>query len=285
MTASGLTGSATPGGKSSENNTDINTNVSNINSANPGLYQLGLQVTNQQGTHTNNVYFAAVDANVTGNKNGFELEFDDFGSDSGFWLNQENTDGTTDDGSHLYINGFNMNDYVAKPLRLTFYKNPEDSNTTFSIGANLAEGSTLNDGLQNFSNGNKYYFVDTKENKTFEVNKDFSYTFTANESSNDRFVVYWNELPAKLGTDDNIVNKNKTFVYKNNTSSNSVRFAKNNLTANITLYNMTGQKLFEKGNVSTSKDFDFSNIENGMYIINIEYSDNTIETLKSIFKK
>ena len=48
---------------------------------------------------------------------------------------------------------------------------------------------------------------------------------------------------------------------------------------------MTGQLIQSKENVSTSQDLLFSNVENGMYIVSIEYSDNTVETLKSIFKK
>ncbi|MGV0925193.1 T9SS type A sorting domain-containing protein [Empedobacter tilapiae] len=262
---------------------DIEASKENYNEN--SLYQLGLVVSNNNDTQGNRVYFVAVDSDITGKQNEFELEYGSYGSNSGLWLNQENKDETFDEGSFLFINGFNMNDYVAKPLHMTFYKNPKDTNTKFTLTANLAEGSTLNDGLEKFSNGNKFYFVDTKENKAIEITKDFSYTFTANESSNNRFIVYWNELPSKLGTGEIGINKNKTFIYRNNVASNSIRFAKKNLTANIVVYNMTGQKIYEKDNLSTSQDFNFNNIENGMYIINITYSDNTTETLKSIFKK
>ncbi|WP_286477650.1 T9SS type A sorting domain-containing protein [Empedobacter falsenii] len=55
--------------------------------------------------------------------------------------------------------------------------------------------------------------------------------------------------------------------------------------ANIQVYNMSGQLVSIKDNVNTSQDYVINNIENGMYIVNIQYSDNTIETLKSIFKK
>ncbi|MFV0198059.1 T9SS type A sorting domain-containing protein [Empedobacter falsenii] len=262
-------------------NVTENIEVSNENS----LYQLGLLVSNNNNTQGNRVYFVAVDSDITGKQNEFELEYGNYGSNSGLWLNQENKDETFDEGSFLFINGFNMNDYVAKPLHMTFYKNPKDTNTKFTLTANLAEGSTLNDGLEKFSNGNKFYFVDTKENKAIEITKDFSYTFTANESSNNRFIVYWNELPSKLGTGEIGINKNKTFIYRNNVASNSIRFAKKNLTAYIQVYNMSGQLVSTKDNVNTSQDYVINNIENGMYIVNIQYSDNTTETLKSIIKK
>ncbi|MDH1602024.1 T9SS type A sorting domain-containing protein [Empedobacter sp. GD03739] len=287
MTANGASVNGTVQSRQSVNDVSFTTNQNDKSDdfSNPSLYQLGLQISSKDGNTTNNVYFTAVNENVTGNREQFELDFNDFGTNSGFWLNQEAADGTYDNGSYLYINGFNMNDYVAKPLRITFYKNPKDTNTTFTLGANLAEGSTLNDGLERLSNGNKFYFVDTKENKSIEITKDFTYTFEAAEMTSDRFVVYWNALPKTLGTGEAEVNKNKTFIYKNNDSSNSIRFSKKNLIANISIYNMSGQLVLSKENVTTSVDYSINNLENGMYIVNIQYSDNTVETLKSIFKK
>jgi hypothetical protein len=279
------TTSSTSAALSKTGNTTISSKAeTNANSTN-SLYQLGLALQTEDGSYGNRIYAVASNLDITGNQNQFELDFGDFGTNSGVWLLQENKDETYDNGSYLYINGFNMNDYVAKPLRISFYKNPKDSNTKFTFTANLAEESTINDGLDKFSNGNKFYFVDTKENKTIEVTKDFKYTFTATENSNERFVLYWNALPKTLGIDDTQVNKNKTFVYKNNGSSNAIRFAKKNLTANVQVFNMNGQLLSTKDNVNTSQDYSISNLENGMYVILIKYSNNTVETLKSIFKK
>ncbi|MFV0216465.1 T9SS type A sorting domain-containing protein [Empedobacter falsenii] len=248
------------------------------------MYQLGLQVDAADESTSNRIYFAALTNDVTGQKAQYEIEYGDFGSDSGFWLVQENKDETYDQGSYLFLNAFNINDYVAKPLHMAFYKNPNNTNNKFTLTANLAEESTLNDGLEKLSNGNKYYFVDTKENKTIEITKDFTYTFTANESSFDRFIVYWNGLPKTLGTNEGQINKDKTFIYKNNTGTNSIRFAKKNLTASLNVYNMAGQLILTKENVNTASDFAMNNIPNGMYIVNVIYSDNTVETLKTIFK-
>lgn len=285
-TSSATITNTTPSAKTVQ--TDVNNNSTtdklSAKDYSLGLYQLGLALSNKEETLGNRVYFVAIDKDVTGKKAEFELDYTEAGESSAIWANQENANETYDAGSFLYINGFNINDYVAKPLNITFSKGKE-ANTQFVITSNLAEGSTLNDGLENLSDGNKFFFVDKKENKTFEITKDFSYTFTATESSSDRFVVYWNALPKTLGTGEAEVNKNKTFIYKNAASSNSIRFAKKNLTVNIKIYNMSGQLVLSKDNVTTSTDYSINNLENGMYIVNLEYSDNTIETLKSIFKK
>ena len=283
-TSSATITSTTPVAKASKVSVTNTQEKLTVSDYNLGLYQLGLSLTNKEETLGNRVYLVAIDKDVTGKKAEFEVDYTEANTSSAIWANQENSNETYDSGSSLYINGFNMNDYIAKPLYITFQKG-NDTNTQFVIKSNLAEGSTLNDELDKLSNGNKFYFVDKKENKSFEITKDFTYTFTANESSNDRFVVYWNAIPKNLGTGEAEVNKNKTFIYKNGASTNSIRFAKKNLTANIKIYNLSGQLVSSKEKVATAQDFNINNIENGMYIVNIEYSDNTVETLKSIFKK
>ena len=151
-TSGGTITSPTLARKSASEDTESTQNNTFANSSN--LYQLGLAVEASNGQFGNRVYIAAVDKDITGKQDDFELEFGQFGSNSGFWLVQEAKDGSYDQGSYLYINGFNKEDYVAKPLRMVFYKNPNDTNNKFKITANLAEGSTLNDGLDRFSDGN-----------------------------------------------------------------------------------------------------------------------------------
>lgn len=251
-----------------------------------GFYQLGLQLTADDNSVQNHAYLLAIDQDVTGKNASFELDYASFGTNSGIWLFQETEDGEYESGSYKFINAFNVNDYVGKPLHVMFYKSPENLTNNFTFSVNLAEQTTFNDNLDEFSNGNKFFFVDKKEEKAYEINGGFKYSFTAENSEEDRFVIYWNELPdGVLGNNDIAVDRNKTHVYSTSARENYIRFAKNNLKADIQIFDLHGRLVSEKQNVNTAQDFRISNnLLSTVYFIKINYNDGTKELLKSLIK-
>ncbi|MDK7675498.1 T9SS type A sorting domain-containing protein [Weeksella virosa] len=251
-----------------------------------GFYQLGLQLTADDKSVQNHAYLLAIDQDVTGKNASFELDYGNFGTNSGIWFFQENKEGEYDSGSYKFINAFNVNDYVGKPLHVMFYKNPENPTNKFTFSVNLAEETTFNDNLDKFSQGNKFYFVDKKEEKAYEIDGAFTYSFTAEDSEAERFVIYWNQLPdGVLGNNDIAVDQKKTHVYSTSARENYIRFAKNNLKAEIQIYDLNGRLIIEKQNVNTSQDYRISNnLLNTVYFIKINYNDGTKEQLKSLIK-
>ena len=251
-----------------------------------GFYQLGLQLTADDNSVQNHAYLLAIDQDVTGKNASFELDYASFGTNSGIWLFQETEDGEYESGSYKFINAFNVNDYVGKPLHVMFYKSPENLTNNFTFSVNLAEQTTFNDNLDEFSNGNKFFFVDKKEEKAYEINGGFKYSFTAENSEEDRFVIYWNELPdGVLGNNDIAVDRNKTHVYSTSARENYIRFAKNNLKADIQIFDLHGRLVSEKQNVNTAQDFRISNnLLSTVYFIKINYNDGSKELLKSLIK-
>src|SRR5690606_12148068 len=95
------------------------------------FYQLKLSVLTEDGIHTGNDVFVIVDSkSFTGIPQPLESDYTDF--TSGFFLTQENADGSEVNTSNrvMQINVVNPR-YVAKPIPLFFKKNSSDLNGYF----------------------------------------------------------------------------------------------------------------------------------------------------------
>lgn len=159
---------------------------------------------------------------------------------------QENSDGTIAQelvNSKTYINGINKNSYIAKPIYLA-HQVVTPGNYTFK--------GILSESLLN--SGNDFYFEDIEEGFIQNITEDFEYTFTANETTTDRFRIYWNGTPEVLNVSD-VTSVAKTLVYKNVDDTFKVRFAEHWNKADIFVYNVMGQLVHSAKSVDASIDY------------------------------
>ncbi|MDG4944865.1 T9SS type A sorting domain-containing protein [Weeksellaceae bacterium KMM 9713] len=159
---------------------------------------------------------------------------------------QENEDGTVSQeliNSRVYINGINKDSYVAKPIMLVHQvANP---------GQFTLKGILSNDLI---NSSNQFFFEDAEEGFIQNITEDFEYTFTANETTTDRFRIYWNGTPEVLNVSD-VTAVAKTLVYKNVDDTFKVRFAENWNKADIFVYNVMGQLVHSAKSVDASIDY------------------------------
>ena len=159
---------------------------------------------------------------------------------------QENEDGTVSQeliNSRVYINGINKDSYVAKPVMLVHQvANP---------GQFTLKGILSNDLI---NSSNQFFFEDVEEGFIQNITEDFEYTFTANETTTDRFRIYWNGTPEVLNVSD-VTSVAKTLVYKNVDNTFKVRFAEHWNKADIFVYNLMGQLVHSAKSVDASIDY------------------------------
>lgn len=192
------------------------------------------------------------------------------------FLFEENSNGTVNRNSQTLLNEF-KNDYVGKPLGIGF-KNLTNGDQ-YTIKLRLFEYSILNR-VNNFNNGT-YYLHDKNTNQISEINGNSEISFVADNNINNRFELYWNEVPRTLGTDDLSVMK-ATYVYKNE-NNHFVRFEDHNTKATVKVFDLNGRLISNHPNINTSEDLKL-NIAKGsaVYIINIEYNNGTTVSKKII---
>lgn len=236
------------GGRPFGNNGNGTTQTNNLS-----IHQLGLDLNTNDGFSTGNrVYVGTSEIEITGEKQGHEAVYAEFGTQTGLYLLQENIDETYDASYKLFINTVNSEDYVAKPIHLGFNVGNDNLGYSFNITSRLSENGNLAvipEG--NFSSGNTFYFYDSQEEYLTEVTADFSYSFTQTETTNDRFIIYWNGVPEFLGNTDII--KDQTQVYKDS-GVHKVRFDKTWTSADVTVYDISGKLVSKYAGVDTSND-------------------------------
>ena len=190
------------------------------------------------------------------------------------FLYEESTNGTINRNSQTLLNEF-KNDYEGKPLGIGF-KNLTNGDQ-YTIKLRLFEYSILNR-VNNFNNGT-YYLYDRNTNQVSEINGNSEISFVADDNINNRFELYWNEVPRTLATDDLTTSK-ATLVYFNN-DNQYIRFEDNNTKASVKVFDLTGRLIANHLNVNTNEDLKL-NINKGaaIYIVNITY-----ENGKTVSKK
>lgn len=158
---------------------------------------------------------------------------------------QENEDGSVNQeliANKTYINGINQDSYVAKPIMLV-HQVTEPGDFTFK--------GVLSAGVLN--SNNEFYLEDNETGQFHNITADFTYDFTATESSTDRFRIYWNGIPEQLSVKDMNLIANSV-VYKD-ADLFKVRFAEDWNKADVYVYNLMGQLIHSAKQVNTSADY------------------------------
>lgn len=247
--------------------------TSRTSNSNNGFYQAALDVYDAEGVNTNTrtYVFASDRVNAT-ERSQFEAYNTAVSNTLGLYSLQENNDGTVYADladQKVLINGVNATDYVAKPIVLGF-----NGVGTFTFKSILT--SNL------ISSGNRFYFEDKQTGTILEVTPDFEYTFTSTENTEDRFAMYWNDLPQTLAVDD-VALVEQTIIFKDNDQF-KVRFAKSWNNAEVYVYNALGQLVHTAKKVNTSNDYllPLSKTESSAYIVKAVNENGEVSTKKII---
>lgn len=193
-----------------------------------------------------------------------------------------NSNGQVVPESQKDFNAFNSVDYVAKPLGIGFKDLKVGS--TYELRFNLYEGSIFNR-VKNLSDA-KFYILDKGTNKSEIVSADKSYSFAINSDEdlknvNNRFVMFWQNLPEGTLAQDNVDLKNgKTIIYRDS-DLRKVKFENVSNKANLEVYDMSGRLLNSASNVSTGTDYTLPLNNKGVFVVKVTYGNGEVRTLKT----
>lgn len=250
-----------------------------------GFYQLELKLYDEAENFTGNKAFVVVSDKVAnGVENRLEAEYGDFGNRTGFYLAQENANGSpvAESSRKMYINTVGMT-YNNKPIPFFFARKSGDHNGYY-IKANLFKDNIFNkltSEERNYGDGNSFYFYDFKEDKLIPITTDFKYYIPGSTVAlENRYQIYWNGLQnhnkSELSEDLSSV-----VVYKDQ-DTHKVRFSEDWDNAEVKVYDLTGRKVLEFNNVSTKADFAFKLPANGIYVVKIVSNTGEVYTQKII---
>lgn len=250
-----------------------------------GFYQLELKLYDEAENFTGNKAFVVVSDKVAnGVENRLEAEYADFGNRTGFYLAQENANGSpvAESSRKMYINTVGMS-YNNKPIPFFFARKSGDHNGYY-IKANLFKDNIFNkltSEERNYGDGNSFYFYDFKEDKLIPITTDFKYYIPGSTVAlENRYQIYWNGLQnhnkSELSEDLSSV-----VVYKDQ-DTHKVRFSEDWDNAEVKVYDLTGRKVLEFNNVSTKADFAFKLPANGIYVVKIVSNTGEVYTQKII---
>lgn len=248
----------------------------NRNAVHNPFYQLKMML-NIDGSNIYQTFIGAAqgfEAAEQGGNEAYNIRLDD-NADAIYTL-QENADGSINQelmGNKTYINGINVDNYVAKPIHLV--------HQVATPGQYTFKGIVSEDVL---NSSNEFYFEDVEEGFIQNITADFEYSFTATETSTDRFRIYWNGTPETMSVGD-VASKAKTLVYKNNDDNFKVRFADHWTRANVMVYNVMGQLVHVAKDVDASYDYTLPlKGQSAAYIVKAVNADGEVATQKIIKK-
>lgn len=255
----------------------------------PRFYQVELTLHNNDDTPTTNRVYVAVTSTVQdGVPNNLESEYADFGSRTGFYLGQENADGSpvNTTSRKMQINTVNIN-YVSKPIQLFFKRNGNDTNG-YNLKANLFYRDIFTEVLPeqgNFIDGNSFFFYDKVEDVLLPITTDFNYYVEISENAvENRYQVYWNGGPVS-GKGGNVEETTdalaSTSIYKDE-NLHKVRFNENWTTADLNVYDMSGRNIMTFTGIDTKSDFALNLPKAGVYVVKIESNTGEVYTQKVI---
>lgn len=268
--------------KMAANGTEIDTDTDAVGSlsevwtgARKRFYQLGLRLENQDGTPTeNSVYVAVTSFTPNGVANDLEADYYDFGSRTGFYLDQENPTGLSVKNSvtKMHINAVNT-DYINKPIPLFFNRASGDLNSYY-LKADLFFQTIFNkleEEAVNYADGNSFFFYDGANDVLLPVTTDFSYLITPHASNSKRpfYQLYWNGGPQlnkkEIGDEFAL---NSTIIYKDR-DLHKVRFGESWDNAIVKVYDLTGRNIQSYSNVDASVEFNIE-LPKGVYVVRLE---------------
>ncbi|MDR2122115.1 MAG: hypothetical protein LBP34_03225 [Flavobacteriaceae bacterium] len=221
----------------------------------PDRYQVNLKL-NSGDVLYGNTYVAAGPDLPTGTANEAEARNNDniIEATSIYTIHEAQTGGIAPgyEDSKLYINVINTDAAkVAVPVGVNVIE--EDKGKEFVFTSDLRFNQVpLSE--SNFDNPNaKFYFHDKKANKVKEIDTDFSYAVTLNESTNDRFEIFWSE--STMGNEEDIqALKGLTTIYKSG-NEYKVRFDKSWKKAEVTVFSILGQLISSQKSIDAQQDY------------------------------
>lgn len=271
------------------------------------LYQLNLIMSVDD--KISNTYLATADEFTTGEFNDVEASLPYDGSVfTSVYTIPESKEGGINPGfenSKLYINTMNVaSSKVAIPVGVNI--SGEDKGKKFTFTSELRLNQVpLSANETNYPNPDaKFYFHDKATNTVKEIDQNFTYSVNLEDSTNDRFEIFWSDsglISNEDSTnDDNIIND--TVVDDNNSSNNAtlnnstsvyktgadykIRFNSNWKKADITIFNVVGQLISSEKNVSTQSDYLLPIFDNysSVYVIVIVNPTTGEKIIKKIVK-
>ncbi len=254
------------------------------------FYQLGLRLYDSYDHYTNNEVYVVVGSSSkvqNGVEDKYESEYADFDGRTGFYLAQENADGSevTSSDRKLYINAVNVK-YASKPIQLFFNRKANDYEGYY-LKSDLFYGSIFNRLKPedvNFTGNNSFYFYDKFEDVLLPITTDFSYYIELSDNAlESRYQVFWNGGPQqnKMGVDEEILPESQTFIYKDK-DKQMVRFNEDWSSAEIKVYDLTGRSILTHKNVKTDFDFELKLPAKGVYVVKILSDTEEVYTQKII---
>ena len=251
------------------------------------FFQLRLKLYDEYDHYTGNEAYVVVKRNgENGVNDKLESEYSDFGDRSGFFLAQENADGSEVETSNrkMYINTVSFT-YASKPIQLFFNRKNGDYNGYY-VKADLFYQSIFNKlkpPATNFHGPNSFYFYDKFEDVLLPITTDFNYYIEYSDNPlEDRYQVFWNGGPMgdeRLAVQDE--ENYQTIIYKDQ-DTYKIRFNTNWDTAQIKLYDLSGKILQTYENVKTDVDFEFELPGAGVYVVKLVSEKGEIHTQKII---
>ena len=229
-----------------------------IKPVNTDKYQLNLELFSGK-TFYGNTYIAAGANFITGNTNQWEAKnSDNIIYETNIYTIPESPNGGKQPGhedTKLYINVINTDNAsrIAVPVGINVLKEDRGKQFTFKSDLRL-NMNALKKGQTNFDNPNaRFYFHDKDLNVIKEINSNFSYSVTINESTNDRFEIFWKE-PGTLGNEDINTLNSLTTIYKTG-NEYKIHFDQNWSKAEVNIFNVLGQLISTEKNINTQNDY------------------------------
>lgn len=227
------------------------------------LYQLNLELVSGK-TFYGNTYLAAGPNLITGELNEFEAKIksnteNDNDVTTNIYTIPESINGGKYPGyedTELYINVINSDNSskVAVPVGVTVNTMDKGKEFTFKSELKYNMNPIKEEGKSNFDNPNaKFYFHDKQLKVIKEIDSNFSYSVTLNESTNDRFEIFWKE-PGTLGNEDITTLNGLTTIYKTG-NEYKIHFDQNWKKAEVTIFNVLGQLISTETNIDTQNDY------------------------------
>lgn len=251
-----------------------------------GFYQLRIKLFNNDGEFVGNRLNVVASSIVeNGLPNEFEAEYFDFGERTGFYLAQENAEGThvTQSDRKMDINAVNT-DFVGKAIPL-FFNRVDGDNDTYTVKAELFQGSIFNKLSEgNYDDGNSWFFYDSDNDELLAIDTNFSYQIAPQDiyGSRARYELYWNEGPSdrgSMGTNDQLASS--TIVYKD-IENFFVKFNVNWNNADVKVYDLTGRNILTYKNVNTKERLQLDLSSRGVYVVKVVSSNGEVYTQKII---
>ncbi len=163
----------------------------------------------------------------------------------------------------LYINGFNMKNYVGKPINLDVHTT---AGKTYSFKGDVRINADTNLDNTNF------YLEDKQTKRIVRIGSDFDYPYVGSNDDSERFVVYYGTTPVDVNEEVLEEVKGKEInVAKSASGDDFIVFNGLTGTVKVMVYNVLGQLVYIDDQVSTNINYSLNKLpkNSGVYIVKI----------------